>query len=86
MKVINKNKIATICLILSIWMNPLGFDVLMATLIQLTGNYWVADMLLYCGAAFFLGLYFYFSGINPFNHIMDHMKNMWKKIKLLFSF
>lgn len=61
----NRSKIATICLIIGMFLNPLGFDAVQFILIKLTGSLLYADMLLYLLAFIFFLLYFYFSGNNP---------------------
>jgi hypothetical protein len=38
---------------------------------KLTGSYLGANLVLYCLAGFCFGLYFYFSGSNPFITIKD---------------
>ena len=78
----NKKKIATICLMVGMFVNPFGFDALQLMLIQLTGSLLRANFVLYCLAAFFFGLYFYFSGTNPFLEIRDIIRSIYNdKIK-----
>ena len=54
---LHKN-IATICLILATFFNPLGFDALFALVMKWTGSFWVTDIIFYCLSALFFGLYF----------------------------
>jgi hypothetical protein len=71
MKETNKQKLATLFLMTAMFMNPLGFDVVQLTLIKLTGSLFSANLVMYCLAVFFFGLYFYFSGNNPIKTIKD---------------
>lgn len=86
MKKINRPRLATVFLIIAMYLNPLGFDVIQLILIRLTGSLLNANLVLYFLAAFFFGLYFYFSGNNPFKEIRDIIKNIYfGKIKHLKS-
>lgn len=82
---INKKKIATLCLVLALFFNPVGYDALFKMTMELTGSYWAADTIFYCIAASFLGLYFYFANVNPFNHFIEQIKALTKKIRILFN-
>ena len=78
----NKKKLATICLMIAMFVNPMGFDALQLMLIQLTGSLLRANFVLYCLAALFFGLYFYFSGTNPITEIKDIIRSIYDdKIK-----
>lgn len=57
-KVTLHKNIATICLILATFFNPLGFDALFALVMKWTGSFWVTDIIFYCLSALFFGLYF----------------------------
>lgn len=46
-------------LMIAMFLNPLGFDVLFAMIMSLTGSYWTTDIILYGLSAFFFGLFFY---------------------------
>jgi hypothetical protein len=62
---------------LSMFFLPLGYDALFLLIMKLTGSYWITDLIFYLISASFLGCYFYFSKINPF----DHFKNKVEKLK-----
>lgn len=66
-----KAKLATLFLMLGMFFNPFGFDAIQIMLMKLTGSYYGANLVLYCLAGFCFGLYFYFSGNNPFLTIKD---------------
>ena len=71
MKKINRQRMATIFLMIAVFLNPFGYDAIQALLIKLTGSFWSANLVLYCLAVFFFGLYFLFSGNNPIREIKD---------------
>jgi hypothetical protein len=80
-----KKKLATLCLIIGMFLNPLGFDAIQLMLIQLTGSLLRANFVLYCLAVFFFGLYFYFSGNNPFITIKDIILTIYQD-KIAYNF
>ena len=86
MKKINKEKIATLCLMVSMFFLPFGYDALFVTIMKLTGSFWKADLIFYFISGFFLGLYFLFSGKNPIKHLLDITLSTWNdKIKHYFK-
>jgi hypothetical protein len=66
MKVINKEKTATLFLFLGTFFNPLGYDALLKFLIDMTGSYWLSISVFYLVSVSFFILYFIFAKINPF--------------------
>jgi hypothetical protein len=56
MKEKNKQKLATLFLMTAMFLNPMGFDVVQLTLIELTGSLLRANLVMYCLAVFFFGL------------------------------
>lgn len=76
---INRRKIATISLVLAMFFNPLGFDALFKLVMNLTGSYWITDLIFYLTSALFLGLYFFLINLNPVTHIKTKVKNYGKK-------
>jgi len=78
----NKKKLATVFLMIGMFLNPLGFDAVQLMLIDLTGSYWSANLVMYCLAVLFFGLYFLYSGNNPIKEVKDIIKNIYfDKIK-----
>jgi hypothetical protein len=73
-----KTKLATLFLMLGMFFNPFGFDAIQITLMKLTGSYLGANLVLYCLAGFCFGLYFYFSGNNPFITIRDIVLSIYQ--------
>ena len=66
-----KKRLATVFLMIAMFLNPLGFDAVQMMLIDLTGSLWSANLVMYCLAVLFFGLYFLFSGNNPIKEIKD---------------
>ena len=69
MKGINRLKrknLAIVSLMIATFLNPLGFDVLFKTIMDLTGSYWTTTLLFYLGSALFFIAYFWLSGKNIF--------------------
>jgi putative effector of murein hydrolase LrgA (UPF0299 family) len=50
------NQLATWAMMIALFFNPLGFDVVQYWLILATGNLWRANAALYCIAGLFFGL------------------------------
>lgn len=75
-----KQKMATICLGLCLFFNPAGFDILFKTILDATGSYWITTSIFYLVAVSFLGLYFYFSRLNPIKEIFLWGLNKIEKI------
>ena len=70
---------------LSMFFLPFGYDALFMLIMKLTGSYWAADVIFYLISASFLGFYFYYSGINPFDHFRDKIINLKKRLKDFFG-
>jgi hypothetical protein len=51
-----KKNLSTICLMLAMFFNPFGFDIVQYGLIRLTGSLFYANVVLYCIAGLFFGL------------------------------
>lgn len=90
MKVINKKikkeknqKMATICLMLCLFFNPAGFDILFKTILDCTNSYWITTGIFYLIAGLFLGLSFYFSRTNPLVVIKEWIIDLFTKVKNL---
>ncbi len=75
MNPISKERLATLSLVLCMFFNPFGFDVLFKTVMELTGSYWITDLIFYLTSASFLGLYIYLRKINPITYIKNYKKD-----------
>ena len=77
-----RQKLAQACLMIGLFLNPFGFDGIQLSLIKLTGSLLRANFVMYCLAASFFILYFYFSGNNPVKEIRDILLSIYNdKIK-----
>jgi hypothetical protein len=65
MKVINREKLATLFLFLGTFFNPMGYDAILKWLIDTTGSYWFSISIFYLLSLFFFILYFIFAKLNP---------------------
>jgi hypothetical protein len=54
------NNLSTWCLMIAMFANPFGFDIIQYQLLCLTGSLWKANAVLYCIAACFFGLSLFF--------------------------
>lgn len=55
-----REKLATWSMMLALFFNPFGFDIVQYQLICLTGDLWKANLVLYFISAFFFGLSFFY--------------------------
>jgi len=69
-----KERKAALSLMAGMFFLPLGYDVLMKMILDITGSYWTTIGIFYCLSAFFFGLHFYFSNSNPFKAITARFK------------
>jgi TRAP-type C4-dicarboxylate transport system permease small subunit len=67
MKVLNREKLATLSLFFGTFFNPMGYDAALKFLIDTTGSYWFSISIFYLISLFFFILYFFFARINPLN-------------------
>ena len=81
LKIMRKEKLATLFLAIGLFLNPFGFDAIQIALIKLTCSYSKANFIMYCLAGFFFGLYFYCSGNNPWRTIKEIYINGINKLK-----
>jgi len=76
-------KMATLCLMIGMFINPFGFDVLFKMTLDLTGSYWTTTGIFYLVAGLFFGLSFYYSRLNPIAVIYEWVSDLFKKVKSL---
>jgi len=80
MKVVNR-KVAALCLMMAMFLNPLGYDILFAMILNATGSYIVTTVIFYLLSALFFGLFFWFSGVNPIGYIKNKLKSLKEGLK-----
>jgi len=54
---VDKEKLATLVLMIAMFFNPFGFDALFKIVMDMTGSYWITDIIFYCVSGLFFGLY-----------------------------
>jgi len=64
MTLINRKTLGTFCLMIATFLNPLGFDVLVYKVTQLTRDYWNTMYILYAFALLLFGLSYLFFKTN----------------------
>lgn len=61
-------------LMLGMFFNPMGFDILFYMILQLTNSYAITTFIFYLLSALCFGLYFYFSKIDPIKQLVGIFK------------
>ncbi len=74
MKETVRNKIATACLMIGMFFNPMGYDAIMKMLLDGGMSYWNVILLFYLLSGVFFGLFFFFSKTNPFIYVINKIK------------
>ena len=77
----NKRRIGNIFITLAMFINPLGYDIVVYGITKLTNDYWQTMTIMYILAGFFFGLFMYLYSINPITAFINHAKNTHNKIK-----
>lgn len=70
-------------LVMGMFINPFGYDILFAWVIHLTGKFWIANLIFYFIAFIFFIVYAFLNKINPLLVIKDGFKNYSNKLKSL---
>lgn len=81
MKGVNRNKIATLVLMIAMFLNPLGYDALFYMVLKATNSYMITVGIFYLLSASLFGVYFYLIRFNPMNWLKIQFKNIRFKIK-----
>jgi len=71
MRGVNRKRLALLSLMIAMFFLPLGYDVAFYMLQRVMNSYVVTTLFFYLLSAFFFGLYFYLSGVNPKGYIID---------------
>jgi hypothetical protein len=78
--VIDRKRIGTICLGISTFLNPLGFDIVVYKLMKLTNDYWHTMGILYVISALLFGLSYI-----SFKKVGDKLGNLLLTLALFFN-
>jgi len=79
---IGKKTIGNAFLTLGLFLNPLGYDVVVYGITLLTKDYWMTMSIMYMLAASFFGLFMYLYNINPIKAFAYHAKKTSNKLKI----
>ena len=81
MKVVNRNKLATLALMGALFLNPLGYDALFFMVLKATGDsYVITSFIFYLLSVSLFGLYFYLLKINPFRYLLTSIRYRYRHI------
>jgi hypothetical protein len=73
-------RMGTICLMIGMFLNPFGYDILTKMVMDITGSYWTTMHIFYLLAGLFFGLSFYFYRTNPIKAIANWINDIKTKI------
>lgn len=76
-----KRKIGNLSITLALFLNPLGYDLVVHGIMLLTKSYWLTMTIMYAITTLFFGLFAYFENIK----FISRVKNIHIKIKNKFS-
>lgn len=77
----NKKAIGNFLLTLGLFLNPLGFDLVVYGINSITNSYWMTMSVMYGLTAVFFGLFIYLYNINPIKVFRNHAIKMHNKVK-----
>ncbi len=77
---IKKRVLGNIFITIALFLNPLGYDVVVYGITLLTKDYWVTTAIMYMLAFVFFGFFMYLYKINPIGHIKKKIIKLHKKI------
>jgi len=80
-----KKALGNIFITVGMFLNPLGYDVVVYGITTLTHNYWMTMSIMYALAGIFFGGFIYLYNINPIKALSYHAKQTHSKIKTKFS-
>lgn len=76
-----KKALGNMFVTLAMFLNPLGYDIVVYSITQLTHDYWMTMSIMYALAAAFFGGFLYLYNINPIKTLVYHTKEKHSKIK-----
>lgn len=78
---VGKKSIGNMFITLAMFLNPLGYDVVVYCISLLTHDYWMTMSIMYMLAASFFGMFLYLYNINPITAFKYHATETHNKIK-----
>ena len=76
-----KRKIGNLLITLALFLNPLGYDLVVYGIMLLTKSYWLTMTIMYALASFFFAMFFYLDDIKVVHNIKYHTRETHRKIK-----
>lgn len=78
---LSKKALGNAFLTFALFLNPLGYDVIVYCITKLTNDYWMTMSIMYALAGIFFGLFMYLYNINPLKAFKYHAINTHNKLK-----
>jgi hypothetical protein len=73
-------KLGNTLIAIALFLNPLGYDIVVYAITLLTKSYWLTMSIMYMLAFAFFGLFMYFYNINPITAFKYHAINTHIKL------
>lgn len=77
-----KRDIGNILITIALFLNPLGYDIIVCGITLLTNSYWVTMSIMYLLTTLFFGLFFYFNNINVIKSVIIKSKIIIRNYKI----
>lgn len=78
---LNKKNLGNVFVTIALFLNPLGYDLVVYWINSMTKNYWMTISIMYMLAGFFFALFMYFYNINPILVFKYHSIKTQNQIK-----
>ena len=78
---LSRKVLGNIFLTIALFLNPLGYDIVVYAITLLTNDYWMTMSVMYMLAGSFFGLFLYLYNINTFKAFKYHAKTTHNKLK-----
>lgn len=82
---LDRRSLGNFLVTLGLFLNPLGFDLVVAGILGLTNDYWLTMTIMYGLAFTFFGLFFYFSDIRAYKYLKVKTKKTCRDINNKFK-
>lgn len=82
---IGKRVLGNLFITLALFLNPLGYDLVVYGIMQLTDSYWYTMSIMYCLSIIFFGLFFHLDNSKFVSHVKDKSMILHNKVKNLIT-
>jgi len=82
---LNKKIIGNTLVTIAMFLNPLGYDLVLYSITLLTNNYWITISIMYVLSAIFFGLFIFLYGLNPIKQTHNKIKANFNKMGKTFD-